>query len=346
MNLFLIIIFLFILILTLWAIFSKDIRNYEEEAPESPEKIFRRRSNDKDIEEKYPDIDGQHYRRKNDIVSDKVKDHDITDVFRLPYMAEEIVSEASRFRIYKRILLNAEIYAKRGDFSTAVSLFEGVNDRINNLETNNKISANIDYIEQYKMMKLEREKEALEKESIEKKANEIKLSFDGPISVPERIQIGLTEPPENLKSVKATEIDTDKIAEEITKKIFESKIIANDRDNKIEKYKSEIEELKDSINRLMKSKEEVDIDRDNKIEKYKSEIEELKDSIDRLKKLKEEESIDRNNDIERYKLEIDEIKSKTNELIKSKEEEERVQDKIRREEDIRIQEQRDRKSVV
>jgi hypothetical protein len=46
--------------------------------------------------------------------------------------------------------MNAEIYAKKGDFATATSLYEGVISRINDLETNHKIEANVEYLRRYR----------------------------------------------------------------------------------------------------------------------------------------------------------------------------------------------------
>ncbi len=74
----------------------------------------------------------------------------MSEEFKLPYLTDEIISETSRFRVYRRTLINAEIYAKKGDFATATSLYEGVVSRINDLETNHKIEANIEYLRRYR----------------------------------------------------------------------------------------------------------------------------------------------------------------------------------------------------
>lgn len=77
---------------------------------------------------------------------------------------------------------------KRGDFPTAISLYEGVNERILDAETNSKIDANINYLKKYRQ---KQEQQQRQRETVTKPtANEIKISLDSPIRLPEKIQIG------------------------------------------------------------------------------------------------------------------------------------------------------------
>ncbi len=204
--------------------------------PAPPEKMFRRRASDLEIEEQYPDA-SKPKRRATDTPLEKTF---IDEDFKLPYSAEEIIPPYSRFRIYTRILMNAEVYAKKGDFTTAISLYEGVNERILDAETNTKIEANIDYLKKYKQKQeiQQRQKEA----ETRSKPNEIKISLDSPIKLPDKIQIGFT--PQNF--------DVDKIVDEITRKIQEKQKLENLEDERINTYRDEISKLTSHLEELKK----------------------------------------------------------------------------------------------
>lgn len=257
MNTILIIILLVILFILAWALFGAD-----EQAGKSPEKqaqpeaLLRRRASDREIEEKFPDHQAQPLRRKSDLESlEHLKD--VSEEFKLPYLTDEIISETSRFRVYRRTLINAEIYAKKGDFATATSLYEGVVSRINDLETNHKIEANIEYLRRYReFLSARRKKEDLIESASPRKSRELKLSLDGPLTIPDRIQIGLTSPP--------PAIDIDQIAEQISRKLNLAQTATRADDEEINRYRNEVDRLERRLNDLSgdlaarKAIEEVD----------------------------------------------------------------------------------------
>ncbi|HPO45855.1 MAG TPA: hypothetical protein PK875_08670, partial [Spirochaetota bacterium] len=175
----LIIILLVILFILAWALFGSEEKPGAKDAKEErPEALLRRRATDREIEEKFPDRQARPQRRKSDLESlEHLKD--VADEFRLPYITDEIISEASRFRVYRRTLMNAEIYAKKGDFQTATSLYEGVVSRINDIETNRKIEANVEYLRRYReYLNARRKKEELVGSASTGRPRELKLSLD------------------------------------------------------------------------------------------------------------------------------------------------------------------------
>ena len=130
----------------------------EKENKDEPERIFRRRAADREIEKEYPTqeipsapLDENIYDKKN-----------IGDQIELPFSANEIIADGSRFKLYKRTLINSEIYAKRGDFETAISLYTGIKDRILDSDIRNKIETNINYINNFKQQKEENLKKKIE----------------------------------------------------------------------------------------------------------------------------------------------------------------------------------------
>ncbi len=252
MDILLILLLLGILLIVAWALFGKGDGAEETKEETAPDRMFRRRASDHEIEEKYPEPGERRRRRSSDgrEEGETAEPVEPDDVFKLPYAADEIITDTSQFRIYKRTLINSEIYAKKGDFETAISLYEGVNSRINDTNTNRKIEANIDYIRNYKAFReqAKREEESRARQFKQKQANEIRLSVDGPLQIPDRIQIGLTVPPQPAVQ---PPIDTESIIEEITKKIIDSKLVDTRRDTEIRKYLDEIDELKGGIKDLI-----------------------------------------------------------------------------------------------
>ncbi|MCX7679001.1 MAG: hypothetical protein N2316_07255 [Spirochaetes bacterium] len=260
MNFLLLGLILLILLITGWALLGGDEHHQKEEVP--PERQFRRRATDLEIERAYPEGKIQRGRRASDQLSrdgttanaESTEEEDI----RLPYSADEIISDTSRFRIYKRTLLNAEIYARKGDFDTAISLFKGVNERINDEITNKKIDANIEYLKKFKEIneKQKREKENIEKNIRKKQASEIRVSIDGPLTIPDKIQIGLAAPIQNIEKEK--QIDTNKIVEEIISKLMETDIFKRqseykDRERQLKQYINEVVALKEGIQKIAKT---------------------------------------------------------------------------------------------
>ena len=246
MNLILISSLIIILGIFLWALLTpeKD-RDEAREGADTPEKVFRRRASDAEIEEKFPD-DREQHRRKTDVKEELAE---VEEDFKLPFQVDEIIPEYSRFIIYRRTLLNAEIYAKKGDFSTAVSLYEGVNARINDAETNEKIEANINYLNRYRKQQQKREELARQEEARGgNKPNEIRLSLDGPLSIPDRIQIGLTSPPQE-------QLDVKKIAEEVARELYQNEQESPVKDDtEIKQMRSDLQGLQNRIHELNEEK--------------------------------------------------------------------------------------------
>lgn len=283
-----------VIVILIWAITGNETK-LESSATTPPEKFYRRRASDLEIEEKYPDT-SKPQRRATDTPLEKTL---IDEEFKLPYSAEEIIPPYSRFRIYMRILMNAEVYAKKGDFTTAISLYEGVNERILDAETNTKIEANIDYLKKYKQ-KQEREQHQKEAQATIK-PKEIKISLDSPIKLPERIQIGFT--PQNF--------DVDKIVDEITKKIQEKQTLEHLEEESINKYRNEINKLASQLEQLRNElasslKDLSDKEKSSEIQKLQSQ---LNDITDRMYKLYDEK--------EKTRAELENLKMFHSKLLES-----------------------------
>ncbi|MBN2401260.1 MAG: hypothetical protein JXN64_02570 [Spirochaetes bacterium] len=240
-----VVILIFVLILVIWALYSKGeeaAKVTEEQQPE--DKDLRRRTSDKEIEEKFSDSEGHPFRRKQDIESFDEAGN-VEEDFKLPYLADEIITEGSKYWVYNRILVNSEIYARKGDFPTAISLYKGVYERIIDDSINVKIKANVDYLQEYQKLHLYRKSEAIRQKASEKKGSEIRLSLDGPLTIPEKIQIALTSPPQDM----ASKFDINKIADEIAEKIAAKRIAEEKKDDE------DIKELKEKTRELSKLKD-------------------------------------------------------------------------------------------
>ncbi len=231
MNIILIIILITILMILSWAIFSNKTDTSiaikpEPEKPltEEPEKILRRRSADREIEKEFPagkispdsSIETSHDR---DEVSGQIQ---------LPFPTSEIIPDGSRFKLYKRALINSEIYARRGDIETAVSLFKGVKDRILDSDIRSKIESNINYLNHYRQRRDEDFKKRVDSAYSGQQPSELRLKIDGP--VPQTINIGLPE-----KSIINTDEIIQKLSEQISRELGTIK-------NEIETLKSRPEE--------------------------------------------------------------------------------------------------------
>ena len=231
MNIILIIILLVIILILIWALLGgkSDVPGKKEEEQRVEDRTFRRRASDKEIEKEFPEAGAHPMRRKSD-VAEEAAPPEPDKPFKLPYVADEIIPEISRFRIYRRTLLNSEIYAAKGDYSTAISLYEGVKSRIQDIDTRFKIDANIEYLRHYKKKK---EEEAKRREEQAKRGvageggalgggNEIKITLGGSIpsgfkidSLPENINIGLIDPTRGLDMDRIVETATEKIRGEL-----------------------------------------------------------------------------------------------------------------------------------
>ncbi len=247
MNIILIIILLVIILLLIWALMGgkgdvMDRREGDAGSAGEEDKTFRRRASDKKIEKDFPESAIPHRRRKADLATDEAEasEDEQPAPFKLPYLADEIIPETSRFRIYRRTLINAEIYASKSDFSTAISLYEGVRSRIQDIETRFKIDADIEYLKQFKKKKEEaaRRKEEQAKRGVSGEegglggGNEIKIKLGGMPSnaikidsLPETIHIGFVDTSRN--------VDVDSIVQNVTQKL-----------------KSELSDVREELNRI------------------------------------------------------------------------------------------------
>ena len=126
MSTILILISIFILGILFWTLStpgepSKDKDDEKVQDETFQEQLLRRRSADKEIEERFADIEERRYRRKTDTIQPVEGIDTVNGDFSLPYLVDEIIPDKSRFKIYKRTLANSEIYARKGDFLTSIS---------------------------------------------------------------------------------------------------------------------------------------------------------------------------------------------------------------------------------
>jgi hypothetical protein len=231
MNIVLIIILLVIVLILIWALMGGkgDLTEKRQEEQREEDRTFRRRASDKEIEKEFPESAPHPMRRKSD-APEETAPPEPDKPFKLPYVADEIIPEISRFRIYRRTLLNSEIYAAKGDYSTAISLYEGVKSRIQDVDTRFKIDANIEYLRHYKKKK---DEEARRKEEQAKRGvageggglggNEIKITLGGSLpnaikidSLPENINIGLFDPSRGMDMERIVESATERIRGELS----------------------------------------------------------------------------------------------------------------------------------
>jgi len=300
MNIILILTIVAILMIIAWAIRGERIETKEDqpakdqpiierENKDEPERIFRRRASDREIEKEYPTEESSYAP-----IDESVYDRRNTDgQIELPFSANEIISDGSRFKLYKRALLNSEIYAKRGDFETAISLYKGVKDRILDSDIRNKIESNINYLNNFRQ---QREKDLRKKiestypnqlqqqvQQLQQQQQEIRLKIEGVEGgLPQTINIALPE-----KNI----IDTDEIVGKISDRIN------NDLSNMPEfsNLKDEFNSLKDLIGELaeeraktsdelnkLKEKQEDDLSQDNNREM----LNDIKEQIDNLSDIK------------------------------------------------------------
>jgi hypothetical protein len=187
----------------------------DDENESAAERAFRRRAGDREIEEKLDGSAPGPSRRKEDHITDL--DEAMKDGFRLPYSADQIISDSSRFRIYKRTLQNAEVYAEKGDFNTSISLFEGVGSRINDEKTLHMIEADIDYLKNYSHKKEQEAEESAAETAVKglsKSGAGLRFTIDGPI--PDSINIGVLDPNRNIDPKKIADRVAGEIREELT----------------------------------------------------------------------------------------------------------------------------------
>ncbi len=266
MNIILIIILIALIIILIWALLGgrSDLSGDSDEALQEHERTLRRRAADKEIEKVYPEKSHHPMTRKTD--REEAASEGEAKPFRLPYLADEIIPETSRFGIYRRTLLNSEIYAAKGDFSTAISLFEGVRARIQDVDTRYKLDADIDYLKHFKN---KQEEEARKKKEDASKGiarggpggkGELKITFGGSIpdainidSLPENINIGMIDPNKSIDMEAIVENVSQKMRSEMSdvrKEIDGLKSASAGRPVQGSQLLEELSGIKDSIEKL------------------------------------------------------------------------------------------------
>jgi len=295
MSIILVISLVIILLLLAWALFGSrgTPADISEKIPEKkvtpendePERVLRRRASDRAIErefpeEKIPELPGREPLPES---------QDSSGALQLPFSANEIIPDNSRFKLYKRTLINSEVYARKGDIETAISLFRGVRDRILDSSVREKIDGNIEYLNHFRQRRDEDIKKKIESRISEQQqaGGELRLKIDGP--VPSTINIGLPE-----KAIDSEEI-VNKISEQIAK---------------------ELNTIRDEVDRLRaKPEEKFDLDDYAEFASLQHELKSLKDKfseitgdrdkalneLSRLRELKEQEAA---RDIERDKSDL------------------------------------------
>ena len=289
-------IFLIISIL-IWVFFGsrdEELIRKEEVLAQSQEKVLRRRSADKEIENEGTAVE---QRRESDkIASDQpVSD----DKINLPYQTNEIIPETSRFRIYRRTLLNSEIYIKKGHYTTAISLYGGVAARINDATTKQKIEENIEYLKKFI-------KNKKEQKSGSSGTDDLKVSMDGSSQKTINIEVMDKENSANIDRI------VSKVARQLKNEIEEFKQLS-DYDYKEDAYEFQ-SEIKD-INKTLKNLNNEISEAEKKLDKIRPKSKENiinEDSENLNRELEEnEKTIDDNvstADIDELKDEVDTIK--------------------------------------
>lgn len=278
MNILIILVFITILTVLAWALFGGPARTVEppkpaeEKKPEiEPDRILRRRASDRAIEEEFPER-----RRSDDISRESIPDYsESQSAFELPYSANSIIPDSSRFRMYKRTLINSEIYARKGDIDTAISLFNGVKDRISDKGIKGKIDENIEYLNRYRERRQIDQKKKHDSLYSGQQPGELRLKIDGP--VPQTINIGTT----------GSGLDSEEVIKRISEQI--AKELGNIK-NEIENIKSkpgeklelddyaEFAGLQQELNSLKDRFSELSEERDKTLE-----------DLNRIRQIKEEE---------------------------------------------------------
>lgn len=307
------IIFVFLIILILiWALFGgerdtvQDSRDEQraKTVPPPPEEMFRKRASDRAIEEQFPD-EQMKSRRKTDrqapAAGEEDDDEEVEVGFKLPYLADDIIPDTSRLRVYKRTLVNSEIYAGKGDFNTAISLYEGVKSRTRDTEMRFKIDEDINYLKTYKSRKRradDKKKERKKRGQRSEDQQELKFKLDGP----QTIQIGV--------------IDDKKVA---TEEVIEK--VSRDIHNELEELqKRDIRDIKDTLRDLQQDNhrrmEELEkLYRDQQVNAEKDEerdsgiSESIRKEMEELQTLKEELN-DLNEKITSSMEQVPEVESK------------------------------------
>ena len=251
---------------------------------EEPDKIFRRREADRKIENEYPAEETSLTPADENVYGKKSPEGQIE----VPFPANEIIADRSRFKLYKRTLINSEIYAKRGDIDTAVSLYSGVKDRILDNGIRDKIESNIFYLNSLRQKKeddLKKKIESLYTNPIPQMQQELKLKIEG--IIPPTITVNFPE-----KDL----INTDEIVGKISEQI-------NDKLSNLTEAVEEQDDLSQENKEILKDIQDMKVQIDN--------LSDIKRTIEELQEVREDDLSQENNvflkDIQDMKVQIDNL---------------------------------------
>lgn len=322
MNLIIILVIIAITALLIWIFLTSREETAARDVIEekTQEKILRRRASDKEIEEEIPER-----RRSTDqqppASGGAAGESQEERPFKLPYLTDEIIPPNSRFRVYRRTLLNSEVYAGKGLYSTSISLYEGVSARINDAVTRNKIEENIRYLRNYSQSRSESRYKSDRSDSVT--SGDLKFTVDG--NTQRKINIEVIN--------NSTEQTIENLREEIKKKILEDmeKIRTSEGEEKskeTEALKHEIRDMKDLMGQLNEEKERMQ-ERFRELKTREAgeaqKNEEMTALRDEIRRLRELEDMYRKGQTETERL------KEIQELTRSEKEEiQRLNDEIRR----------------
>lgn len=281
MNIILIAVLMIILLIIAWLLFS----NKNEKIPENPaeiiksgesepEKILRRRSADRAIEQEFP---GEP---ETGFDQDRIKKSEPSGIFELPFSANEIIPDNSRFKLYKRTLVNSEIYAIKGDYETAISLFKGVSNRISDFDVKSKIESNIEYLNLFRKRReedIKKKMDSIYSSQQQAQPGEMRVKIDG--QVPQTINIGLSEKNFNTDDI------IKKISEQVSNQLLnvkdEIEKLKTEADEKLLSYNSvELHNLQNELSNLKEKFSELDNDKNKTLDElnrlYQTREDELK----------------------------------------------------------------------
>ena len=292
-----------------WALLGERRESRERSAETSPvddsDQVMRRRAADREIEESFPEPEGAPSGRerapdapapvsqdetreakRHQPEEGEISDRDMPppEELELPYPAASILPEHSRFNLYRRTLLNAEIYAKRGELGTAISLFQGVFDRIQDEEIRHRIDADIEYLKKLQEARSEahqkKEQEALSSAGSPAKSEEVHLKVDG--QLPSSITIGVSG---EMDSESVISKISDILKEQMQSFRGELENFRQDIDQsgrssqEVTALKTELAELRHRMSRMMETTRNDDLEN---LRKNLGEITDLKDELNRL----------------------------------------------------------------
>lgn len=289
MNIFLAILFLLVLLIPLWALFgsSEEERASTAAAPDAP----RRRAADRIQKELEDEVQSKGPRRRR---SDQDSDGlvSVGEDFALPHPARDIVPEQSPFAVYSRALENVENYITKGDFDTAQSLYEGIQNRISDESIRDKIEENIDYLNNYEQVAASRAEELKQKKR-KQEEQEIRLSLAGG-SLNEKIQI----------SMAPAEIDIDSLADRVRHRLGEKAITPENAE--LEHLRNELRTLRTELAHMEKEKEHLKEERSTELS---GKLDEMQEFAQTLKDISS--SVSRDSELEALKTELASLKAES-----------------------------------